>query len=278
MILSILIPGKNDNFRCNGTKTIEFNLHQVLDNLEFFNFPDLEVVLCDWGSEKKIVESILERKHKNFRCVYVSPEIAKKYNGEANYSIVHSINTAFRNSSGKYVCFWDSDCFVLKDSFLKLYEFVHQMNINSDKKFYWGSRWHISYDEYTYLSSHKDLLEKINNGLQPSRKDSFGYGQNFMGGSISLLMDRSIWEESTGWYEKLPYWGWQDIEFHRRLLTKYIHGEDLVSHGMVFYHLNQPEKMDKLQNKHKFNNQLDAKSFKANPPNWGLADESLEVI
>lgn len=52
MLLSILIPGKNDNFRYNGSKTLELNLNQTIDNMLKLGADDIELVLCDWGSEK----------------------------------------------------------------------------------------------------------------------------------------------------------------------------------------------------------------------------------
>ena len=277
MLISILIPGKNDNFRYNGTQTLEFNLNQTLDNIESMNVDDVELILCDWGSEQKIVDSIFKRRHKNFKCVYVNPEIAKKYNERGNYSIVHSINTAFRHSRGNYVCFWDSDCFVLLDSFIKLYNFVEEMKKNQDYNFYWGSRFNIPYESYTYFETHRDLVEKIKNGIQVTH-DKIGKGNQFMGTSISLLMNRDIWDDSSGWYEKLPYWGWQDIEFHRRLMTKYNFGGDLEDLGMHFFHLTQPIKNDGRKNNHLSNPQINAPMFKANPEDWGLNNEQLEII
>jgi predicted glycosyltransferase involved in capsule biosynthesis len=277
MLISILIPGKNDNFRYNNTQTLEFNLNQTLDNIEYMNVDDVELVLCDWGSEEKIVDSVFKRKHKNFKCVYVNPQIAKKYNGRGNYSIVHPINTAFRYSSGNYVCFWDSDCFVLLDSFTRLYNFVKNMEKNKDYNFYWGSRFNIPYESYINLKTNKDLVEKIKNGIEYTH-DKIGKGNEFMGTSIALLMNREIWDDSTGWYENLPYWGWQDIEFHRRLMTKYKFGGDLEDFKMQFFHLTQPVVHNKMKNNHLINPQISAPNFKANSTNWGLINENLEII
>ena len=43
MLLSILIPGKNDNYRNNGTKTLELNLKQSIKNLKNLNKDDIEI-------------------------------------------------------------------------------------------------------------------------------------------------------------------------------------------------------------------------------------------
>lgn len=278
MLLSILIPGKNDNFRYNGSKTLEMNLSQTIDNLHKLGADDVEVMLCDWGSEKKIIEHVVTKKHKNFKCAYVSPEIAKKYNGQANYSIVHPINTAFRRSSGEFVAFWDSDCFLQYETFASLYNFVKNMKTQNDMKFYWGSRFHVPFEMYTDLKDNEELSSILYK--DPSlHHDKIGGSSDFRGASIILLMNRVLWESSSGWYEELPYWGWQDIEFHNRLLQKYEYGGDLEDvDGMKFYHLNQPVVMDGSKNKHLFNKSLNASFFYANKVDWGLAKEEVEII
>lgn len=275
MLLSILIPGKNDNYRENGSKTLQLNLQQAINNLQDFPTDDVEIMLCDWGSEKKIIDEIITDKHPNFKCVYVPQDIAKKYNKSSNYSIVHPINTAFRKSTGKYVIFWDSDCFLPLEEYKKLYFFVNKMNKENDLNFYWGSKYHIPYEVYTSMS-----VAQVNNYIATT--ESFMHDKisinNFMGCGISILMNRQLWEESSGWYEELTYWGWQDIEFHYRLCKKYKFGGDLEDHNIKFYHLNQKINQQDHSKKNLYNPQKNAEHFKANPENWGLNNESLQVI
>ena len=275
MLLSILIPGKNDNYRSNGSKTLQFNLQKTIQNLKLLNKDDVEVVLCDWGSEVKITSEIFTEKHKNFRCVYVPPETAKKYNKLANYSIVHPINTAFRNSSGKYVIFWDSDCYITYESFQKLYTFVQHMNNVDDMKFYWGSRFHIPYEVYTSMNNTQQIDNFLAN--KPNLTHDKINVNNFMGCSISILMNRNIWQQSTGWYEELTYWGWQDIEFHYRLLKRYGFGGDLEDYGIDFYHLNQRTDGTAHNSKTLYNAQINSNNFEANNESWGLVNEKLEI-
>lgn len=275
MLLSIIIPGKNDNYRENGTKTLELNLKQTIENLNFLDQDDIEVVLCDWGSEKKIIDEVVTDKHRNFKCVYVAPEITKRYNKNSNYSIVHPINTAFRKSQGKYVIFWDSDCLVTLENFKKLYFFVKDLERNNDKKFYWASKLHIPFEIYTNMN-----VEEVNNWLStnPNLMHDKISKQNFMGCGVAILMNRKLWEESTGWYEELTYWGWQDIEFHNRLKTRYEFGGDLEDFGMEFYHLNQKLEQPDHSKKNLYNPQINSQNFAANSENWGLANEELEIF
>lgn len=274
MLLSILIPGKNDNHRENVQKTLLFNINKTISNISNLCNNDVELVLCDWGSNNKIVDSLTIGKCKNFKCVYVPEDICKKYNGVSSYSIVHPINAAFRRSSGKYVIFWDSDCYVTESNFLNLYNFVVKMNEENDLKFYWGSRRNIPYNNYMQYEHFTDMDKHLESGVVYN-KDSVSIEEGeFQGCSISLLMNREIWEKCTGWWEQLPYWGWQDIELHRRLLTRYSYGGDLERQKISFYHLTYTgAKTNTCVNP--FNC---SSIFEANSEPWGLIDENLEII
>jgi len=295
MLFSILVPGKNDNFRKNNSKVLKFSLEQIIQNIEDLGIDDVELVLCDWGSEKKIVDEIVTKKHQNFKCVYVSPQIAEKYNGDWNYSIVHPINTAFRHSTGKYAMYMDSDCFTSPSDFKKLYEFVQNMDKTNDLKFYWGSRLNVPREYYSdfnspnqlvnYFSDNPDLDFFVDNMNNMGENPNMEIG-GFLGGGITMLMNRFLWESSTGWFEELPYWGFQDVEFHNRLLQRFQYGGSLRDFGINFYHLlPTPKHIDHRDlsqtDKHpnmKRNPHHCPKQFVANPSNWGLADELLEVI
>jgi len=271
MLLSIIICGKNDNHRKNTLQTLKLNLQQTLSNLHNLNYDDVEVVLCDWGSEVKIIDAIELDRHKNFKCLYVSPEISKKYNGKASYSIVHSMNAAFRHTTGKYVTFWNSDCFVPEESFANLYNFAKYMDENDDMSFYWASRYNIDYEEYKTFQTCDEINDYIENYNIPRENMAKTPDQEFLGCGASMLMNRYLWESSTGWWENLPYWGWQDIEFHRRLLTKYNYGGDFHDYGVKIYHFDYPRDFSFV------NEYVCPDKFEANDSSWGLNGEKLVI-
>ncbi len=272
MLLSIIVCGKNDNHRKNTIQTLKWNLEQTLHNMNNLGVTDVELVLCDWGSEVKITDAIsLDTHNKNFKCVYVSPEVSSKYNGKASYSIVHSLNAAFRKTIGEYVIFWNSDCFVTEESFSKLYEFVNKMKKSNDLSFYWSSRYNISYEEYSSFETRDEVINYINNTELPREKMVNNSLEPFGGCGASILLNRDLWESSTGFWENLPYWGWQDIEFHNRLLMKYNYGGDIHDMGFKIYHFDYPRNFSFV------NGQVSSSKFEANDSSWGLNNEIVEI-
>ena len=291
MLLSILIGGKNDNYAADSTgkggvcKRLQLTLNKTLDNIKRLGVDDVEVVVCDWGSNNKISEELVSERHPLMKFVYVSPDITKKYNNGSGYSIVHPYNVSFRHSTGKYVVFWDSDCFMPFEHFKSVYEFAKKLDAANDKKFYWGSRFHIPRSAYVDADTFSDVdafladcvIDTSQSNRTPSdkilRHDKINL-QNFGGCAMALLMHRDLGEDSTCWWEELQFWGWQDIELHHRLNRKYIFGGDMEEMGMLFFHLDHHEAPPHpFMNQHKVSTR-----FRANGENWGLANEKLEVI
>jgi len=275
MLLSILIPGKNDNY-FDAINKLSLNLNKIISNIKTLGVNDVEVVLCDWGSQVKITDYLNLQTDNNFKCAYVSPEITKKYNRDGDYVIPTSINTAFRHSRGKYVIFWDSDCYVKYEDFVNLYNFVKQADSNNDMSFYWGSRFHIPYELHANKASYIDLDSTLNEtSILTFLHDKINCN-DFGGCAISILMNRQLWEESTGWWEELYNWGWQDIEFHKRLCQRYTFGGDLEDHQINFFHLNHlPANVHELLKTRKSNEPINASSFNANDERWGLYNEDI---
>lgn len=277
ILLSILIIGKNDNYGCDANgkggvnKRLELGLNKLINNLNRLNANNVEVVLCDWGSEDKIIDNLIHDKCNNFKSVYVPDDICIKYN--KHFSISHAYNTAYRHSSGKYVIFWDSDCFVDYESFVQLYKVVKAIDDqNINDFFWWCSRRHIPREGYIDCGGFDevDLYIKQNpSSIHWEKLDT----KHFGGCAIALLLPRTIADESSCWYEKLPNWGWQDIELHRRLLTKYKCDIDLSLYGINMYHFYHHD----VDHRKEQNLWLNSNTFHANEENWGLKNEILKI-
>lgn len=281
MLLSILIQGKNDKYGADNDgkggvdQRLKLTLNQLIHNIKILNRDDIEVVLCDWASEQKIADYLLEEKPSFFKCVYVESDIGKKYSKKANYSISHAYNVACRHSSGEYVIYWDSDCWIRYEDLERLYHFVKEMsNKKIHNQYYWGSRYHVPRNVWNDVGSYKDILPYFNNIDLSSIPHDKIYVNNFDGRAMALLIHRDMAISTTGWWEELPYWGVQDIEFNYRLSHKYIFAGDLEDFGILFFHLNHHDHYDvKFMNSH-----IRSLNFAANGSDWGLNTEKLEII
>jgi glycosyltransferase involved in cell wall biosynthesis len=273
--LSILIPGKNATDYNGSFDRLRLCLTKILSMIQTPEYSDVEVVLCDWGSEEKIVESLGIAPSSQFRCVHVPPDIAAKYNRDANYAIPQPINTACRHSRGKYVLFLDCDIYVTTENFIKIYNFIKNMENTNDESFYWSSRYHIPFDAHANEVDYNKIDEYLATADVSTFRHDLINVQHFYGCGICLLMKREYWVNSTGFWEHLIYWGWQDIEFHHRLATKYNFGGDLQSHDMQFFHLDHHSGNAYAK---KMNGHLNSSVFEANGGGWGLADEPVEIL
>jgi predicted glycosyltransferase involved in capsule biosynthesis len=282
MLLSILVQGKNDNYGAddNGvggvSQRLKLSLNKLADNINKLNKKDIEIVLCDWGSEQKIVTDLLTVKCPQLKCIYVSPEIGKKYSKQSDYSISHAYNVAFRHSSGEYRIFWDSDCYMRYQDMVNLYDFVSLIKESSiQDTFFWGSRYHIQRQVWNDCKDFKNIDDfLISADISKFKHDKINLDR-FGGCAMALLIHKDMGHESTCWWEELPYWGWQDIELHYRLASRYRLGIDLEDQNISFFHLDHHDsKQEKFINNH----YVISKYFNANDNKWGLLNESLEII
>jgi hypothetical protein len=102
---------------------------------------------------------------------------------------------------------------------------------------------------------------------------------NFAGFGGLLLLTKSMYQDSTGMWEKLVHWGWQDTEFHRRLMNKYEFGGDLERIGANVYHLEHWENRGVDPFPFQVNEHfIEAPLFNINGQNWGLGNEKLEIV
>jgi predicted glycosyltransferase involved in capsule biosynthesis len=281
MLLSILIQGKNDKYGSDTSgnggvdQRLRLTLNQLVSNVKKLNKNDIEIVLCDWGSDKKIVDHLLEDKPSFFKCVYVDHETGKKYSKKANYSISHAYNVAFRHSSGEYVIYWDSDCWIRYEDLERLYNFVKELNNQKIyNQYYWGSRYHVPREIWNDADSYKNLIPYFDNINLLSIKHDKIFLNGFDGRAMALLIHKDMAISSTGWWEELPYWGVQDIEFNDRLSRIYTLAGDLEDIGIVFFHLNHHDHYDVQF----MNANMRCSNFAANDENWGLRNEKLNII
>jgi predicted glycosyltransferase involved in capsule biosynthesis len=270
---------KNDNYLENFIQRFTLCISKHIDNIKKLGLEkEVQIVLTDWGSEVKIID-IIDIDFKLIKYIYVNPEIAQKYNKNVKYSYVHPLNVSARNSNGDYIIWGDSDGFLPTESFEKLYNLIKNNFNNFNNSFYWGSRYHIDRKNYINCDNIYDIDKIISQPI--SFKHDKINRENFIGGGGIFVLTKDMYCSSGGMWEDLIYWGWQDIEFHRRLIKKYNFGNDLEDFGIKIYHLEHYEcriiDFSKSSIK-QTNNQICSNNFNANGDNWGLSNENLEII
>jgi len=276
MILSIITCGKNDEYAGNFLQRIQFNLSKLEDNIRELKTNQIEIIVVDWGSDKKLYDVLDTSKFQFTRFYHVPKEICTKYSPDSIFSYSKAMNAGYRRSFGDFVFFIDGDSYIPTQSFINLYNLIK----NSDKlkTFYWASRYHIPLEIYQFTQDSLVLDDAISNWSL--KKNSWRHEKislnNFSGAAMGLLLSRNICEESTCWFEELNKWGWLDIELNARLSRRYTCLGDLEDiNDSCFFHIDHHS--IKWGGQSGGNQNIHANHFKANPDNWGLIEENLNL-
>lgn len=287
MILTIVMCGRNDNFAGNFVQRLEHNLNKLIDNIEKLQINDVEIIVTDWGSPKdeKLYDVVKIPKKDYLKFLYVPHELTQVYSPESNFSIPHAMNAAVRRMSGKYMLSLDGDSYVPFDMFDKVYELIK--NDTREYIYYWGSRILMPYHVQTTINNIQEMDELIDDwkskgkpfvhhtqldqGWARSKVDLVNFG----GGGCAILINKEIVQEATFLYEKLTKWGWMDVEFHRRISSKFPCLGDLEDiFDSEFYHIGHHENQTG-HDVHGFNTYFSSQEFTANDSDWGLGNENL---
>lgn len=287
MILTIVMCGRNDDFAGNFVQRLEHNLNKLVDNIDRLDIKDVEIIVTDWGSEEdsKLYDVAKVPKRDYLKFLFVPNAMTTRYSPDSNFSIPHALNAAVRRMSGKYMLSLDGDSYVTLEMFEKIYDLVK--NDTRDYIYYWGSRILMPYNVQTTINNIQEMDALIEDWkmrgrpLVPQNQLHIGWApskvnlEHFGGGGCAILINREIVQEASFLYEKLTKWGWMDIEFHRRVSSKYpCLGllEDIFQTD--FFHIGHHEKAVG-HDVHGFNPNYISADFKANGEDWGLASENI---
>jgi len=282
-LLSILCQGRNDSYMGNFLWRLSTVLNNFARNLKILGMENqVEVIITDWGSQVPLWKSLQlsSDARKNSRFIVVPPELSKIYELDSIYPASYPANTAARRASGEYLLHSDADAFMPLDSLCRLLYCLKVGRVNDyslDDSFFWASKYHIP----NTLIEMNPSLDAIEEHISKNWQNYVREGVNkelFQGSGVCLLMKREMWFETRGWNEKLIYWGWNDIDWHTRLASKY-RWEDLELQGMKVFHLEHykdrfGDYTKELQRK--FNDPVPPTCIAPNPENWGLADHYLQ--
>ena len=92
-----------------------------------------------------------------------------------------------------------------------------------------------------------------------------------------VMMPRNLWEESSGFDEKLIHWGWMEIDLGVRVSRQYP-SFNLTKLGMILCHLEHFAPETERISPRKSNPQNKDNVFRPNNDDWGLNKYELEVF
>lgn len=284
-LLSILCQGRNDNYMGNFSWRIATAINNHARNIKTLGIEDeVEILVADWGSERPFYHDLQlsPEAKKLVRYLVVPPNIAQVYDKDSGFAAPQPSNSLARRSHGKYLLFSDSDIFVPLASMAKLINGLRKGAIGQysfDDTFFWSSKLHIPFDLVRQNPSLKEIDRHIEKHWETYAPENVSK-EHFQGCGVCLLMKREMWLESRGWDERLIYWGWNDIDWHKRLEWKY-QWEDLTLQGMRMFHLehykNRFDDYEKELNR-KSNPQVEPTEYCPNSDNWGLGDQVLHFV
>jgi hypothetical protein len=283
--LTLVAPGKNDNYCGNFKERLAKNVNKNTDNIKKLNANDIRILIPDWGSPKdaKLSDVLEIDDHSYVDFLHIPFEIT---NPIATFSGAHVWNTAFRRTDSEYVMFLEGDTFIPFESLRIIKDLLDKDLV----KFTWGSRYQIPYDVHSNCKSFRELDEKIsewekNKHIETTNEIGWkfhgGWFHNKInlaggdpGGATSLLIHRDIYNDCRGSYELLTKWGWNDIELHQRISKKYKYDPDLEEFGAIQF---TQESTSQGFGGHinGMNPHLNSPTFEANDENWGLGNIDL---
>ncbi len=282
-MLTVITQGRNDNYMGNFTGRLARTINKHASNIEILGIENEVEILCtDWGSESALYNALkLTDEAKDLvRYILVPPEIAKEYDKDAGFSVVHSVNTAARRASGDILLISDSDVYIPLDTMARL---MHLVRHYPQKAFYWASKYHIPQTIANTSIAEEEMDEYISAHWREFMHEGINV-RDFKGYGVALLVDKQTWFDVQGLDERLIYWGINDTDITHRLRLYGYNLFDLERMGMSFFHLehyaNQRKQMHEQVADRKYN--LDWTTPETpvaiNNSDWGLANRELEVI
>lgn len=279
-LLSLIIGGRNDNFMGNFKWRLAATLNFMAESLSRIGrLDDVEVVVCDWGSERPLhLEMKLTPLARQIaRFVVVPPHIAEPLQQDSPFPIPIVQNVAIRRCRGKYIAQTDSEILFTDnalDRLLKILEGHIDVGVSPDRALLVASRKHVPYELTMCQPSIKELETYLlqYGAMLPGEFLIPGIGTP----SALALMHRALWDELGGYDERLIYWGWMEIDLYLRIGQKYP-WLDTGNAGVIVYHLEHYPKNDRTDQRRKANPTQVPVTFRANDDNWGLCNEPLAI-
>ena len=304
--ISYILVSRNDNYNGDSVgrciNTVNHSCEIIAKNKVE---EESEVILVDWCSRK---EPLKEAAHNRLsaeckgilKIVTVPPEIADKHQKDSPFSEVHAMNVGFRKMSGKHFARIDQDTLIgqrFMDWFYHEFEakdygwpwprasFCSRRNLSEDQSH------HSVFRDYIYDQELSRKVEICHDHNHYSRLMGNRQIYPFYGGAVGVMMvERECYLENKGFNEELVYMNSMDTEFLNRIAQKEEIYNLCLAIDADFYHQHharsegasndatQPhadQEGERKVNPVSIRNEI---IENPNPDNWGLLDDSIEVL
>jgi predicted O-methyltransferase YrrM len=310
-LLSVIYAG-HDSFQKDGYRMrLGLSLNRLAENVDTLDASRrVEILVADWGNDPPLADVLelteVSRALTRYLEVPGAPGATAPGRGGA-VSKAQTVNSAVRRASGKYLLVCEEEVYLPLDTLAELLRHLRRGYVHSyslDNSFFWAST-HLVPDDFFWKAPEQkqqptmplDPSLNISTAFwscfpAPEHLDDYvrdhraalvhkpvGANKVYTGPGAALLMSRDMWFESTGFDEKVGGQRWDDLEFTRRLLTKY-RWDDLNHHGLSFFVLGErPESDDRSASSglpQASAPSLESKVVSVNPPDWGLSGLDLK--
>ena len=283
-LLSICFAGRNDNytpdFLYRMATTINFAAKAVN---EINSLNKLEIIVTDWGSDKKLSTSLSlsEEGASITKFVYVSKVVANKVSpNNSSFDSTKSFNCSLRHASGTYLALCGADIIIPANSFASLFNIFEKkidLLFDPEKTYFNCGRHVIPWNFISQRPSIRDWKRYLAINSWAISYEPHTQAPGFLqGGSGILMFHKNSLNQIDGISENIQGWGWSDIDLSIRHMMNNA-WIDLKSHGVIFYDMEHaPLKGSRaklIKNPPAFN--INSKT-KVNNNDWGLKPFSLE--
>jgi hypothetical protein len=284
-VLSLILCSRNDEYMGHSRWRLETALNHVGDHVRALGRErDVEVLVTDWGSEVPLrdVVALGPAAASIVSFVEVPRALAQELQQDSPFPEVLALNAAARRARGRYIGRIDQDTLVgerFLRQFLAWVEGEAPVDVPLDAALLFANRRSIPYRFSVCcpgLPAVKRFIRSFGDRLHVET------GRVFYTADVGIwLLHRDLWNECSGYDERMLYMNDMEIDMATRLMSKYpmIDLGKLV--GYDFYHLDHyhPRGSRSSSTHRRVNEERPRQpaGLRPNGDGWGLAAHPLAV-
>jgi hypothetical protein len=275
-VLSFCFFGRNDNYTPDFLYRLSTTINFLAHSAKMAKRLDaVEILIVDWASEHKLKDHVQLTADgaKIAQFIYVPLQYTKQHGGSGIPGNI-CVNIALKRAKGKLVGLCGAEVLIPASSLIALFSIIENKSAITDfeTKLYVCGRYRLPIEWVTSQPSIEQWYSYLQLNSWRIQQEP-GRGSFLTGNAGLFLIPKKMLHKSRGLLEALdPYWGWNDVEYTMRAISRY-QCIDLNSSGVTVYDMEhfkvtgERSKIIKKQAK-----RLLAQSFTANDDNWGGGD------